>query len=83
MTKEELKSSLLDDVDEIIYATQMDNYKLIYANNMTLKIIGKSETDAIDVPCYKALHDRDSPCPGCCSDIIKKKNYFGLKTQAI
>ena len=76
MTKEELKSSLLDDVDEIIYATQMDNYKLIYANNMTLKIIGKSEKDAIDVPCYKALHDRDIPCPGCCSDIIKKKNYF-------
>lgn len=49
---------LFDDMDEIVYAIDMDTYELVYMNRLQLSILGYQRLeDALGKTCYKVLQE--------------------------
>ena len=59
--------TLFNSTDDIIYVADPEKYELLYVNGAFRKIWGE---DVIGKKCYKALQNRDDPCPFCTNDKI-------------
>ena len=58
--------SMFDGMDEVIYVADPQSYELLYMNAPARKSWG----DSTGQPCYRALQNRDAPCPFCTNDRI-------------
>lgn len=77
MTKEELILTVIDEVDDIIYAVSEENYKLLYMNRTAMQFLGiEKEEQWQEQPCYKVLCGRDVPCEQCPGAMILEKGQF-------
>ena len=70
--EQELKYSKLqleavfNNLDAIIYITDMDSYEILYMNNYMKEVLGKDSTGKI---CWKSFHEnQDGPCDFCTND---------------
>ncbi|MBI5494817.1 MAG: GAF domain-containing protein [Deltaproteobacteria bacterium] len=61
MTDASLLESILERLDEPIYAADMDTYEVVYANGSLRRAFG----DVVGKTCYKVLQGQDSPCAFC------------------
>ena len=56
---------VLDQIDEIIYIADLENYELLYLNRIGRERFGKP---APGVKCYEYLQGRTAPCTFCTND---------------
>lgn len=76
MTKEELKKSIIDEVDEGIYVVDIENFNLLYANKKVTEFTGATKEEIAERPCYKTIFGLDNPCENCPNNKFKESNYF-------
>lgn len=68
---------LFDNLDEIVYAADIDTYELYYMNKKAYKVFGIDDnTNIKGKKCYELLQGRTSPCPICTNKLLKPKEYF-------
>ena len=71
----EKHKAILDGISEVIYVSDPDTHELLYVNEAFIQNWG----DVTGEKCYKAIQDRDSPCPFCTNHIIfsnEKKTHI-------
>jgi len=61
--------ALFDNVEDVIYVTDMDTYEILFVNRFTKKSFGK---DLIGDICYKEFQHLNEPCEFCTNKIIKQ-----------
>lgn len=67
--------NVLNDVEEIIYISDPENYNLLFLNSAALKTYNLKETPKNE-KCYKVLHGLNKPCPFCKLDKLSfEKSY--------
>lgn len=63
-------ASIFYSIDEPIYISTPDTYKVLYANQASQNIFGAS----VGRQCYEVFHGFKSPCPFCTNEHIFGKN---------
>jgi hypothetical protein len=63
--------ALFDGIDEVIYVSDPDTYKILYFNDRAQKLWGNKYHEKT---CYEVLQNRTSPCPFCTNkQILQQK----------
>jgi signal transduction histidine kinase/DNA-binding response OmpR family regulator len=57
--------SILNSIDELIYATDPETGKLLFVNNYMKEIFGKRDDEVVGEYCYKILRGLDKICDFC------------------
>lgn len=60
--------SIFDSIDQAIYIADMDTHELLFANRAIQDLFGTTLTGRV---CYRALQNRENPCPFCTNDILR------------
>lgn len=58
---------VLDQVDEIVYISDLDTYELLYLNRYGCEFFGAPTPGTM---CYKHLQGKDTPCEFCTNDLL-------------
>ncbi len=78
---EELRAPM-NEISELIYVADLENYDLLFINDTGRKTFGVSSLEG--QKCYKVLQGRDSPCDFCTSPLLKPgENYTWEFTNPI
>ncbi len=64
---EQIFKALLDGIEDVIYVSDPETYEVVHVNHSARQYWGD---DMLGKKCYKALQNRDSPCPFCTNHII-------------
>lgn len=68
---------IFDSLNEIVYVTNPDTYKIIYMNKYFINLLQKNNGLSVDEmkkqKCYKTFQNLDNPCSFCTNNIIKDK----------
>lgn len=65
-----------ENMNEIVYVSDIDTYEIIYMNRKALEVYGCDFAEKIiGKPCYKALRGADAPC-AVCNNRELQPNYF-------
>ena len=59
---------ILDQVDEIVYISDLDTYELLYLNRYGCEFFGAPTPGTV---CYKHLQGKDTPCEFCTNDLLR------------
>ena len=59
---------ILDQVDEIVYISDLDTYELLYLNRYGCDFFGAPTPGTV---CYKHLQGKDTPCEFCTNDLLR------------
>lgn len=70
------KEWLIDELDEVIYLSDVEDYKLLYMNEAGEKIANMSKTDYLGKRCYEVFQGRSEPCPFCTNAMLKKDEFY-------
>ena len=86
---------LMDDISELVYVADPENFDLLYINNTGRENFGLKE-DFAGIKCYQALQGRTEPCPFCTNSKLSAgeiytweftnpltKNHYLLKDRLI
>lgn len=66
-----------ENMDEILYAADMDTYEMIYLNRKARQMLDISSLDELKGKrCYQLLHNRNYPCPFCTNYKLKPLEFF-------
>lgn len=57
-------SQILDELEEIVYVSSLEDYELLYLNKAGLNAIGLKKVKP-GSKCYKVIQGKDSPCDFC------------------
>ena len=63
---------VINNGEEIIYVSDIDNYELVFVNDKFKQFWG---TDVIGKKCYKVLQGLDNPCPFCTNHLITDEKF--------
>ncbi|MCR2033641.1 sensor domain-containing phosphodiesterase [Anaerofustis stercorihominis] len=81
MKYEEICSLILNEMDNLIYISDMDKFELIYMNETAKE---KFNIDKKEIyqgqKCYKVLQGLDSPCPFCTNNLINEESFYTWET---
>ena len=67
----------LDDLDELIYFSDIDTYELLYINTCGLNQFGlKKREDIAGHKCYEILQNRNTPCPFCTNNMLCQDKFY-------
>lgn len=58
-------SSVLDYTPSMVFLCERNTYEILYANEAACDFYGINRDEVYGVPCYKALHGRETPCDRC------------------
>jgi len=58
--------AMFDGMDEVVYVADPQTYELLYLNAPARQAWGQR----VGEPCYRALQNRETPCPFCTNDRI-------------
>ncbi|MEG1895994.1 MAG: diguanylate cyclase, partial [Oscillospiraceae bacterium] len=68
--------SVLDAINDSIYACDRDNYNMIYANDGLCRLMGVSQEDLKGKKCYEVLMHKTCPCDFCSvPKMVEGKTY--------
>ena len=59
------ETPLLDELEEIIYVSDIRDYSLLYLNRAGRSLTGLKQEDVRNSKCHRVLQGRDTPCPFC------------------
>lgn len=63
---QEVLATVLDEGNDIIYLSGLENYKLYYLNKNAINALGgPSREEWFEKPCYQVLHGNENPCDFC------------------
>lgn len=66
-----------ENMDEVVYVSDMDTYEMIYMNRYGREKLGiSSMEDLKGKPCYKILQNGSSPCTMCTNDRLKQGEFY-------
>lgn len=64
---EQIFKALLDGIEDVIYVSDPGTYEIVHVNHSARRCWGDN---MVGKKCYKALQNRDTPCPFCTNHII-------------
>ena len=70
----ELARSIVNELDEIVYVSDVETYDLLFLNEY-----GRKQFNIRDISnrkCYEALQGRDGPCPYCTNDRLTRDSFY-------
>ncbi len=73
---EQLYNNLVNESQDIIYLSDINNYDLLYINQTGLTTLGKTTLDYSRKKCYEFLFDRASPCEFCKQSCMSTNRYL-------
>lgn len=66
-----------ENLDEILYAADMDTYEMVYLNRKARQMLDISSLRELrGKKCYELLHDRTYPCPFCTNYKLRPLEFF-------
>lgn len=71
-------TSVFDALDQPVYVADMDTYEVLYANRALRITVGG---EAVGQLCYRVLQGRDTPCPFCTNDAIRRLDGAPLQWE--
>lgn len=74
-----LLTQILDDSNEMIQVSEINNFSMLYANHTAKKYATHSKEDYLGRPCYEYMMGLDKPCPFC--PMHKIENRDGYDTE--
>lgn len=72
-------SKFLDELDEIVYITDVQTDQLVFLNRIGRKLLGKR--DYKGKCCYKTLYDKEEACSTCPRTQLEEDTYFVRKNE--
>lgn len=67
----------LDELDELIYISDLNTYDLLYINRYGLNKLGlKYREEAVGQKCYRALQGKDAPCSFCTNACLSGDKFY-------
>lgn len=78
--REKVYPIIVDESENIVYISDPDTYEVIYLNQAMRDTIelGPGESYAGRL-CYELFQGRESPCPFCTNDCLKKEEFYTWK----
>jgi len=67
---------LLDELEEIVYISDIQDYTLLYVNRVGRDLFGMKLEDFEKQKCYQMLQGRNTPCPFCNNAKLVKDKFF-------
>lgn len=65
---------LMNELSELIYITDLDNYDLLYMNRAGKQMFGVP--DITGLKCYRVLQGKDRPCEMCTNDRLQWEGFY-------
>lgn len=73
---QEVLTSVLDEGNDIIYLSGLENYKLYYLNKKAINALGNiAKEEWFEKPCYQVLQGNESPCDFCPRNMFAEGSY--------
>ena len=72
------KEWLMDELDELVYISNITNYDLIYLNRWT-ETDGNWDIDYTGKKCYEIMRGRKSPCPHCNNHQLNPEKFISWR----
>ncbi|SDY00125.1 diguanylate cyclase domain-containing protein [Eubacterium barkeri] len=73
------KEWLMDELDELVYISNISNYDLIYLNRAGRKLTGIGDVDYTGKKCYEIMRGRKSPCPHCNNHQLNPEKFISWR----
>lgn len=75
---------LLNELNEVVYVVDLENYELLYLNKYGLKLFGYEKFDEIKgITCYEVFYKTNSPCSFCNASRLTNKEYHEWECKNI
>ncbi len=71
-----LLTQILDDSNEMIQVSEINNFSMLYANHTAKKYATHSKEDYLGRPCYEYMMGLDKPCPFCPMHKIENQDSY-------
>ena len=68
--------NLFDNLDEVVYISDIDTNELVYINEKGLEEYGLERENALGKPCYEVLQNNEKPCTMCTNDSLYPGKYI-------
>lgn len=69
-----LPSTLINELEEIIYVSDVDTYEVLFANDHCKSLLGPGYKEG--KKCYQMIQGFDSPCSFCTNSLLKKDSFY-------
>lgn len=70
-------SSFFEELDELVYISDLDTHELIYMNRRLRQSLGYEDDNAYKgKKCYEVLQGRASPCPFCTNQALEEGKFI-------
>lgn len=66
--------SLMDEISELIYVSDLDTHELLYINKAGRNMLGIDELNG--QKCYRVLQNKDAPCTFCTNSYLQKNHFY-------
>lgn len=77
MNYQDLSAFAIDLGNDIVYISDINNYKLYYLNKSGMEALGcADESDWFEKPCYKVLQNLDEPCSFCTNKYLVLDKFY-------
>ncbi len=70
-------SSFFEELDELVYISDLSTHELIYMNRRLRQSLGYGDSNAYEgKKCYEVLQGRNSPCSFCTNSALKEEKFL-------
>ncbi len=70
-------SHILNNIDSVIYISDIEDYTLLYLNTFGLNAIGQSDaSQVLGKKCYEVLQGLDAPCEFCTNAKLSESEFY-------
>lgn len=67
---------MMDEYVGNVYISDMETYDLLYVNQESCNVLGKSSEEVVGQKCYEVIQGRNSPCPFCTNDRLTADSFY-------
>ncbi len=77
MNLKDISSIVSDNIDELVYVSDVKTYELYYLNNTTAKaFFGGDESLWMGKKCYEVLQGKEEPCEFCTNKLLNFDSFY-------
>lgn len=74
MRLDQIAPIVIDEIDDMIYVSNIETYELIYLNRTARELLGCTQEEQwLGQPCYKIIQGCDKPCGFCTNPLLLKR----------
>lgn len=70
------QQTVLDMLEGIVYVIDIEDYRILYINDVGAKILNLDKKSCIGKKCYEVLQGLDSPCSFCNNSLLRTGEYY-------